>query len=66
MKRKWTLEELNDFFMLSPKELELIGNKINENKLGFAVLLKFFGYEARFPESKKKYLVMLLSTYLNS
>src|SRR6266567_2736165 len=50
MKRQWTNEELQEHWMLSPKELDLIGDsKTDHNLLGFAVLLKYFQYEGRFP-----------------
>lgn len=54
MKIIWELEELIDDFTLLPNELLLIGNKTGETRLGFAALLKFFQYEARFPKSKKE------------
>src|SRR5437879_5758038 len=53
MKRQWTNEELIDHFTLSPQELDLIGDsKTDHNLLGFAVLLKYFQYEGRFPSQK--------------
>jgi TnpA family transposase len=53
MKRQWTNEELIEHFTLSPKELDLIGDsKTDHNLLGFAVLLKYFQYEGRFPSQK--------------
>ncbi|RPJ70976.1 MAG: DUF4158 domain-containing protein, partial [Alphaproteobacteria bacterium] len=52
MKRIWELDDLVEHFTLLPNELELIGNKPDETKLGFAVLLKFFQYEVRFPNHK--------------
>src|SRR6266567_7667101 len=54
MKRQWTNEELQEHWMLSPKELDLIGDsKTDHNLLGFAVLLKYFQYEGRFPSQKQ-------------
>ncbi|HSA34344.1 MAG TPA: DUF4158 domain-containing protein, partial [bacterium] len=52
MKRNWSTDELIEFFTLTPKDLELIGNKTGATRLGFSVLLKFFQVEARFPSSK--------------
>lgn len=52
MKRIWELDDLVEHFTLLPNELELIGNKPDETKLGFAVLLKFFQSEVRFPNQK--------------
>src|SRR6478609_9346008 len=52
MKRTWTPEELVAHWTLLPAELDLLGNKTGPTRLGFALLLKFFHLEARFPESK--------------
>lgn len=49
MKRHWELDELVEHWTLLPNELALVGNKTDPNRLGFAVLLKFFQIEARFP-----------------
>ena len=54
MKRNWEMEELVDNFILLPHELQLIGNKTAENRLGFCVLFKFFQREARFPSNKSE------------
>jgi len=41
-------------FTLLPKELDLIGeSKTDHNVLGFAVLLKYFQSEGRFPSQKQ-------------
>jgi Domain of unknown function (DUF4158) len=54
MKRQWTNEELLSNFTLLPKELDLIGeSKTDHNLLGFAVLLKYFQCEGRFPSQKQ-------------
>ena len=54
MKRQWSPEELIEHFILLPQEQALlpieIGNSRAHNRLGFAVLLKFFQLEARFPQ----------------
>lgn len=49
MKRNWELDELIEHFTILPNEMKLVENKSAENKIGFAVLLKFFQNEARFP-----------------
>jgi len=54
MKRLWKLEELMEHFTLLPDERALLANKSGSNRLGFAVLLKFFQMEARFPLSKQE------------
>ena len=52
MKRTWELDELIEHFTIMPNEMSLVGNKAGETRLGFAVLLKFFQFEAKFPNSK--------------
>ncbi|WP_240421682.1 hypothetical protein [Paenibacillus periandrae] len=39
---------MGDFTFL-PNEMQQVGNKSGETRLGFSVLFKFFQYEARFP-----------------
>lgn len=52
MKRSWTEEELIERWTLAPDELPLLGNKTGATRLGFAVLLRFFAGEGRFPRDK--------------
>ncbi|MDQ3638690.1 MAG: DUF4158 domain-containing protein, partial [Actinomycetota bacterium] len=52
MKRRWTEEELIERWTLGPDELLLLANKTGATRLGFAVLLRFFAGEGRFPRSK--------------
>jgi TnpA family transposase len=54
MKKIWELEELIEQFTIMPNELSHMGNKTGVTRLGFAVLLKFFQLEARFPNSKNE------------
>lgn len=54
MKRLWTADELVDEWTLLPSELELLANKTGTTRLGFAVLLKFFSIEGRFPHAKQE------------
>lgn len=54
MKRHWEVDELIEHWTLLPDEQALLGNKTGCNRLGFAVLLKFFQLEARFPEQKNE------------
>ena len=49
MRREWDLDELIDAWTLLKPDLELIGNKYGATRLGFAVILKFFQIEGRFP-----------------
>ena len=53
MKRNWEMDELIEHFTFLPNEMQQIGNKAaGETRIGFAVLFKFFQYEARFPTHK--------------
>ncbi|MEO0739847.1 MAG: Tn3 family transposase, partial [Cyanobacteria bacterium J06649_12] len=52
MKRKWTTEELVEHWSLSPSELDLVLRKKGSNRLGMALLLKFFQWEGAFPRYK--------------
>src|SRR5699024_9520920 len=52
VKQKWEMDELIEHFTFLPNEMSLIGNKSGETRIGFASLLKFFQYEARFPDDK--------------
>ncbi|MGV8949365.1 MAG: Tn3 family transposase [Candidatus Paracaedibacter sp.] len=50
MKQNWTIEELEDYWTLRPDELDLLENKTKGNKLGFALILKYFQVTASFPK----------------
>ena len=68
MKKNWDLEELIEYFTFMPNELDLLKDKIEETQLGFAILFKFFQYEARFPNHKKevsKDIISFISKQLN-
>lgn len=68
MKRQWTLEELVEQFTLLPEEMELLETRLGANQLGFAVWLKFFQYEARFPQNRQeipKAVVSYIASQLN-
>lgn len=52
MKPDWTTNELIEQFTLLESEQELARANAPHNKLGKALLLKFFQYEARFPEDQ--------------
>lgn len=54
MKRNWTEAEMNSHFNLSFDEFEILANKSGPTRLGFAVLLKFFQLEGRFPSAKNE------------
>jgi hypothetical protein len=52
MKRHWETEELVEHWTLLPSELNLLTHKTEVNRLGFALLLKFFQYAGCFPRHK--------------
>jgi hypothetical protein len=55
MKRAWTTEELIEYWTLEPNERELINQtRTEKNRLGPALLLKWFQYEGRFPRRKQE------------
>ena len=49
VRREWELDDLIDCWTLDEDELRLIANKSGATRLGFALLLKYFEQEARFP-----------------
>ena len=49
MKRTWSEDELQEHWSLSPEEQALLTHKTSRGQLGFAVLLKYFQLETRFP-----------------
>ncbi len=49
MRRNWTEEDLTADWHILPHEQELIVSKRGATRLGFALLLKFFQLEGRFP-----------------
>lgn len=61
MKRQWDATELVEHFTLLPEEMVLLEQKNEENRLGFAVLLKFFQIEARFPRHKQEVPKLVVS-----
>jgi hypothetical protein len=52
MKRAWHLNELDHCWTLSSDELQLLGNKTGATRLRFAVLLKAFQFDGRFPDRR--------------
>lgn len=51
MRQRWEIDELIESWTLDADDLLLVTNKAGATRLGFAVLLKFFELEARFPSS---------------
>ena len=73
MKRNWQPEELIEHWTLIPTELDLLTKKTATNRLGIALLLKYFQYEGRFPTSKAevpseviRYIAQILKVPLSS
>lgn len=52
MKRLWTNDDLVAQWTLHPNELALVEYKEGANRLGFALLLKYFQIDGRFPRQK--------------
>lgn len=51
MKLRWLAEELIQHFTIQSDEYKFLGLNAPHNQLGKAVLLKYFQYEARFPDT---------------
>ena len=55
MKHNWTLDKLIDSWTLLPNEMDLVsGSKASHNRLGFALLLKYFQIEGKFPRHRRE------------
>ena len=54
MKRHWDEQELAEHWSLTHDEFELLRNRTERSRIGFAVLLKFFQVEGRFPSDRKE------------
>jgi hypothetical protein len=53
MKQDWHPEELALHWTLSESELELLGTKTGATRLSFAILLKAFQLDGRFPDRRE-------------
>jgi hypothetical protein len=51
VRREWSPEELIGSWTLVDEDWQLVGNKSGATRLGFALMLKFFEIEARFPRA---------------
>jgi hypothetical protein len=65
MKRHWEELELGECWSLTHDEFELVRNRTDRSRLGFASLLKFFQLEGRFP-SERREIPNLVLDYLAS
>ncbi|MFJ9975276.1 DUF4158 domain-containing protein [Streptomyces sp. NPDC090621] len=50
VRQEWEPEDMIEVWTLLEEDQERLRNKSGANRLGFALLLKFFEVEARFPE----------------
>ncbi len=53
MKQDWHPEELALHWTLSESELELLGTKTGATRLSFAIFLKAFQFDGRFPDRRE-------------
>ena len=65
MKRQWEHEELVEHWTLDVEDRALLDNKTGATRLGFAILLKFFRREGRFPQHKNE-VPGIVITYLST
>jgi Domain of unknown function (DUF4158) len=49
MRQHWEVDELVEHWTLDDQDVRLLRNKTGATRLGFAVLLKFFEHQGRFP-----------------
>jgi hypothetical protein len=54
VRQEWEPEDLIEVWTLLEEDQERLRNKSGANRLGFALLLKFFEVEARFPENAEE------------
>ena len=55
MKRRWTTDELVDEWTLMPSDMAIVNEaRTDKNRLGLALLLKWFQRERRFPQRKQE------------
>jgi hypothetical protein len=73
VKRQWSEAELDTHWALTAQEEALTVARQGPGRFGFVVLLKFFQYEGRFPESRReipagvmRYLAMQLAMPLDT
>ena len=61
LKKNWETEELIENWTLIPAESELVNQKREVNKIGFAVFLKYFQLMARFPDDSSDIPIQIIS-----
>ena len=65
MKRHWDEQELAEHWLLTPNEVELVRDRTDRSRIGFAALLKFLQVEGRFPIERNEIPTLALD-YLSS
>ena len=63
MKRRWDEQELAEHWSLRHDEFELLRNRTERSRIGFAVLLKFFQLEGRFPGDREEVRAVVLEYF---
>jgi hypothetical protein len=63
VKRIWSEDELHEHWSLSREEQALLARKTSRGQLGFALLLKAFELETRFPVTSMIFPPLLLSIW---
>jgi hypothetical protein len=61
VRREWEPADLIEVWTLLEEDQDRLRNKSGANRLGFALLLKFFEVEARFPEDAAEVPVAAVS-----
>src|SRR5437763_8114792 len=61
MKRQWENEELVEHWTLDVEDRAFLDNKTGATRLLFAVLLKFFRREGRFPQHKNEVPALVIT-----
>ena len=54
MKRHWDEHDLGERWSLTHDEFDLLRNRTDQSRIGFAVLLKFFQVDGRFPNERRE------------
>ncbi|MFF9770418.1 DUF4158 domain-containing protein [Streptomyces sp. NPDC014636] len=54
LRQDWEPEDLIEVWTLLEDDMKKVRNKSGATRLGFALLLKFFEVEARFPEAARE------------
>ena len=54
MKRHWDEHDLGERWSLTHDEFDLLRNRTGQSRIGFAVLLKFFQVDGRFPNERRE------------